>query len=91
MSIPAKQLQKLIGYIFTSERWNTLIGEWNKIANSFIGQAAGFTPVNVKLDEYLTQKALDGLFLKIGEEEKKIRTDPMARVTELLKRVFGAQ
>lgn len=83
--------KKLIGNISTTESWNTLTGEWNKIANSFIGQAAGFTPVNVKLDEYLTQKALDGLFLKIGEEEKKIRTDPMARVTELLKRVFGAQ
>jgi hypothetical protein len=83
--------KKLIGNISTTESWNTLTGEWNKIANSFIGQAAGFTPVNVKLDEYLTQKALDGLFLKIGEEEKKIRTDPVARVTELLKRVFGAQ
>ena len=83
--------KKLIGNISTSESWNTLTREWNKIANSIIGQAAGFTPVNVKLDEYLTQKALDGLFLKIGEEEKKIRTDPVARVTELLKRVFGAQ
>lgn len=83
--------KKLIGNISTTESWNTLTSEWNRIANSFIGQAAGFTPVNVKLDEYLTQKALDGLFLKIGEEEKKIRTDPVARVTELLKRVFGAQ
>jgi hypothetical protein len=83
--------KKLIGNISTTESWNTLTGEWNRIANSIIGQAAGFTPVNVKLDEYLTQKALDGLYLKIGEEEKKIRTDPMARVTELLKRVFGAQ
>lgn len=83
--------KKLIGNISTSESWNTLTGEWNKIANSIIGQAAGFTPVNVKLDEYLTSKALDGLFLKIGEEEKKIRTDPVARVTDLLRRVFGAQ
>lgn len=83
--------KKLIGNISTTDSWNTLTSEWNRIANSIIGQAAGFAPVNVKLDEYLTQKALDGLFLKIGEEEKKIRTDPMARVTELLKRVFGAQ
>ena len=55
-----------------------------------VGQVAGFTPVNVQLDQYLTQKALDGLFLKIAEEEKKIRTDPLARVTDLLRRVFGA-
>lgn len=81
--------KKLIGNISTTDSWNKLTGEWNRIANSLIGQAAGFTPVNVKLDEYLTRKALDGLFLKIGEEEKKIRTDPVARVTDLLKRVFG--
>jgi hypothetical protein len=34
-------------------------------------------------------KALDGLFQVLGEEEKKIRTDPAARVTDLLKEVFG--
>ncbi len=40
------------------------------------------------LDHYVTNNALDGLFYMIGEEEKKIRTDPAARVTELLKKVF---
>lgn len=40
------------------------------------------------LDHHVTAKALDGLFYMIGEEEKKIRTDPKARVTELLKKVF---
>ncbi|MCE5283079.1 MAG: DUF4197 domain-containing protein [Deltaproteobacteria bacterium] len=44
---------------------------------------------SVDLDHYVTNKALDGLFLMIGEEEKKIRTDPAARVTDLLKKVFG--
>lgn len=42
----------------------------------------------VDLDHYVTSKALDGLFLMVGEEEKKIRKDPAARVTELLKKVF---
>jgi hypothetical protein len=41
------------------------------------------------LDHYVTNKALDGLFLMVGEEEKKIRTNPAARVTSLLKTVFG--
>jgi hypothetical protein len=41
------------------------------------------------LDHYVTTKALDGLFYVIGQEEKKIRTDPAARVTDLLKTVFG--
>ncbi len=40
------------------------------------------------LDHYVTSKALDGLFYMLGQEEKKIRTDPAARVTELLKKVF---
>jgi len=40
------------------------------------------------LDNYVTTKALDGLFFMVGEEEKKIRTDPVARVTDLLQKVF---
>lgn len=44
---------------------------------------------SVDLDDHVTTKALDGLFLVLGQEEKKIRTDPAARVTDLLKDVFG--
>ena len=47
------------------------------------------SPVPVDLDGYVTDKALSGLFLMVAEEEKKIRRDPAARVTELLKDVFG--
>ncbi|MDR3417617.1 MAG: DUF4197 domain-containing protein [Nevskia sp.] len=43
------------------------------------------------LDGYVTQKALDGLFLRVADEEKSIRTNPAARTTDLLKKVFGAQ
>lgn len=43
----------------------------------------------VDIDQYVTIKTLDGLFYVLGEEEKKIRKDPAARVTELLKEVFG--
>ncbi len=42
------------------------------------------------LDSYVTNKAMDGLFLMIAEEEKKIRENPLARSSELLKKVFGA-
>lgn len=45
---------------------------------------------SLDLDEYVTDKALDGLFLKLAEEERKIRRDPAARVTDLLKEVFGS-
>ncbi len=41
------------------------------------------------LDTYVTQKAVDGLFVKVGQEEANIRTNPAARTTDLLKKVFG--
>ncbi len=47
------------------------------------------TPTEVDLDEYVTDRALAGLFTILGEEERKIREDPVARTTELLHRVFG--
>lgn len=47
--------------------------------------------VNPNLDDYATDKAIEGLFTMIAKEEKSIRENPMARTTDLLKRVFGAQ
>ncbi len=46
-------------------------------------------PLN--LDKYVTSEALNGLFLMMGKEETKIRTDPTARATDLLKSVFAGQ
>ena len=43
------------------------------------------------LDKYVTTKALDGLFVMVAEEEKKIRQNPAARVTDLLKKVFASR
>lgn len=40
------------------------------------------------LNQYVTEKALEGVFLKLAEEERKIRRDPKARITELLQKVF---
>lgn len=45
---------------------------------------------NTDLDSYVTQEALKGLFIKIAAEEKAIRTNPVARSTDLLKKVFGS-
>lgn len=44
---------------------------------------------SLDLDSYVTNKSLDGLFYEVGQEEAKIRTNPAARTTELLKKVFG--
>jgi len=45
--------------------------------------------MSLDLDQYVTDQALNGLFLMLAEEERKIRQDPAARVTDLLKQVFG--
>lgn len=45
---------------------------------------------SVDVDSYVTNKALDGLFKMVAEEEKRIRENPVARTSELLQRVFGA-
>jgi hypothetical protein len=51
------------------------------------GQAA--QPASLDLDEYVTTKALDGLFVKLAAEERAIRENPLARTTDLLQTVFG--
>ncbi len=54
--------------------------------------AAGFGLVrkeDANLDDYVTQKALDGLFFMVGEEEKKIRKDPVSETSAIIRKVFG--
>jgi hypothetical protein len=46
--------------------------------------------VNLDLPDYVTSEAIDGLFTILGEEERRIRKDPVARTTDLLKAVFGS-
>ena len=48
-------------------------------------------PQSFDLDEYVVTKTLDGLFYVLGQEEKKIRTNPAAQVTPLLRQVFGSR
>ena len=68
------------------------VGLANKY-NEFAGKAAGFGLVkkeDANLQQYVTGKALDGLYLIIGEEEKKIRQDPVGTGSAILKKVFGS-
>jgi len=82
--------KKIVGNISTKDSWNTLTGRWNTVANSVAGKLAGLKSVNTDLDDFLTAKALDGMFSKVEIEELKIRKEISARVTPLLKRVFGS-
>ena len=61
--------------------------------NQVAGKAAGFGLVkkeDANIQQYVTGKSLDGLYLMIGEEEKKIRQNPVGSGSALLKKVFGA-
>jgi hypothetical protein len=61
--------------------------------NHLAGQAAQWGLVrkeDADIDEYVTRKALDGLFLVIAEQERAIRRDPMGAATSIAKKVFGA-
>ncbi len=82
--------KNLVAGISTQQSWNELTVRWNKMAGSALGQFAGLKTVNVKLEDYILEQALKGLFLKIADREKDIRTDVNARVTPLLKKVFGS-
>jgi hypothetical protein len=88
--IQASTEKKIIGNISTQDSWTTLTSKWNTLANSVAGKIAGLKQVNTELDDYLTNKALSGVFLKVENEELKIRKDVSARVTPILKRVFGS-
>ena len=83
--------KSLVAGISTQQSWNELTTRWNKLASSSIGQIGGLKKVDVKLEDYILQQALNGMFQKIEEREKDIRTNANARVTHILKRVFGSQ
>ena len=67
----------------TTKAYKDMMGKYESLP--FMGSQS------FDLDNYVTEKALDGLFLMVGQEEKKIRTDPAARTTDLLKTVFGGK
>ncbi|WP_163707098.1 DUF4197 domain-containing protein [Mangrovibacterium lignilyticum] len=61
--------------------WDDVMTNYNKLPM--------VKKVNPDLTEYVTQKAIDGLFVKIADQEKAIREDPIERTTDLLKKVFN--
>ncbi|MBC6492096.1 DUF4197 domain-containing protein [Flavihumibacter stibioxidans] len=60
--------------------WNDVFTAYNKFARN---------PVDTDLSAYVTERAISGIFHEVALEEQKIRKDPAARVTDLLKKVFG--
>ncbi len=88
--------QVKIGNTSVVDSYEDFVGDYNQLLNTSIpgfgsiASLAGLQPVGATdLSAYGTGKGLDGLFLKIAEEEEDIRRDPLARVSDLLARVFG--
>jgi hypothetical protein len=88
--IQASTEKKIVGNISTKESWVALTGKWNSLANSVAGRLANLKPVNSDLDDYLTNRALSGMFMKVEGEELKIRKDVSARISPVLQKVFGS-
>jgi hypothetical protein len=63
---------------------------WADVFNTYNDLPTTFKKVNPDLPAYVTERALSGVFVYIADEEARIRRDPAARATELLKKVFGS-
>ncbi len=74
-------IQSSLDKVGAARYYTDLVNTYNKIP--FIEK------VNPDLNEYATELAMKGLFTQIAKEEKTIRQDPMARTSDLLKRVFA--
>jgi len=75
-------VSKSLNKVDATKYWSDMFTAYNKFSAKKVP-----TDINV----YVTQKAIDGIFYEVGLEEQKIRKDPAARVTDLLKQVFGGK
>jgi len=73
-------IQASLDKVNATQYWKDVFTAYNKFSKQ---------PVNTDLNAYVTERAMSGVFYEIGLEEQKIRKDPAAQVTDLLKKVFG--
>jgi Protein of unknown function (DUF4197) len=74
-----------IATVKLTEYWNPIITKYNQAMTLTGGQK-----LNPDLNKYVTERATEGLFHMVEKEENKIRLDPVARVSDLLSKVFGS-
>jgi len=76
----APVIKSSLDKVHATEYWKDVFEVYNRYSRQ---------PVNTDLTAYVTERAMDGIFYSIAEEEQLIRKDPQARVTDLLKKVFA--
>jgi len=83
----APKVDDAIAKVELTKYWEPIVSKYNAFAASPFSNAE---QVNPDLSEYVTQLAIQGLFKMVEKEENKIRQDPVARITDILQRVFGS-
>ncbi len=78
----APKVKEATSKVKLTEYWNPIITKYNALT---LGNK-----LDPDLNAYITQKAIDGLFIMVAKEEDKIRLDPVARVSDILIKVFGS-
>lgn len=79
------KVEAAIAKVKLTEYWNPIITKYNSAMS-----LTGGEKLNPDLNKYVTEKAIAGLFHMVEQEENKIRKDPMARVSDILQKVFGS-
>lgn len=79
------KVKEAISKVKLTDYWNPIINKYNSAMT-----ISGGEKINPDLNAYVTDMAIKGLFHMVEQEENKIRVDPMARVTDLLAKVFGS-
>ena len=74
---------EVMNQVGVNQQYNALVSKYKDVPFS--------KSIAFDVNQYVTEKATDGIFYVVGQEEKKIRTNPAARVTDLLKEVFGSR
>lgn len=75
-------IEQSLAKVNATKYWNTLFTNYNRFS---------MDKINPDLAAFVTEKALAGIFYQVSLEEQKIRKDPFAQTTDLLKKVFGKQ
>lgn len=79
------KVKAAISKVKLTDYWNPIITKYNTAI-----QFTGGEKINPDLEAYVTEKAIEGLFIMVKKEENKIRKDPAARVSSILQKVFGS-
>jgi hypothetical protein len=76
-------VEQVMDQVGVNRQYNELIGRYKSVPFA--------KSITFDVNQYVTEKATDGIFYVVAQEEKKIRTNPAARVNDLLKEVFGSR